>query len=235
MFISKKYVDTRIRSLIAKFSNFMNRVIKLEAIKSNKDHEHTDLITSINNINTLLTANDTTLDELQEVINFIKQNKSDLDNLSVSNIAGLQLSLNDKSDTSHTHAITKSQIGLGNVNNTSDANKPISNTTQTALNGKENTITKGSAFNKNFGTGSNNAARGNHSHSAPSSPLTGISTSNGSSNNIFGLKQSYPGGDVPDGWEFPIAIKTNLTHPITNKPIYLTGHCWSGFMGIPPE
>ena len=32
--------------------------------------------------------------------------------------------------------ITKSDIGLGNVDNTSDANKPVSSATQTALNAK---------------------------------------------------------------------------------------------------
>lgn len=37
----------------------------------------------------------------------------------------------------HTH--TKAQIGLGNVDNTSDANKPISTATQTALDGKVGT------------------------------------------------------------------------------------------------
>lgn len=34
------------------------------------------------------------------------------------------------------HEVNKAQVGLGNVDNTSDANKPISNATQTALNGK---------------------------------------------------------------------------------------------------
>lgn len=34
------------------------------------------------------------------------------------------------------HQVTKEQVGLSNVDNTSDANKPISNATQTALNGK---------------------------------------------------------------------------------------------------
>lgn len=34
------------------------------------------------------------------------------------------------------HKVNKAQVGLGNVDNTSDANKPISNATQTALNGK---------------------------------------------------------------------------------------------------
>ena len=39
--------------------------------------------------------------------------------------------------------LDKVAVGLGNVDNTSDANKPISNATQSALNGKENTITPG--------------------------------------------------------------------------------------------
>lgn len=37
--------------------------------------------------------------------------------------------------------LTKSSIGLGNVDNTSDANKPISTATQTALNAKQDEIT----------------------------------------------------------------------------------------------
>lgn len=40
------------------------------------------------------------------------------------------------SNESNPHSVTKVQVGLGNVDNTSDANKPISNATQTALNGK---------------------------------------------------------------------------------------------------
>lgn len=36
---------------------------------------------------------------------------------------------------------TKAQVGLGNVDNTSDVNKPISNATQAALNDKQSKIT----------------------------------------------------------------------------------------------
>lgn len=39
--------------------------------------------------------------------------------------------------------LTKTDIGLGNVDNTSDVNKPISTATQTALNGKEPSISAG--------------------------------------------------------------------------------------------
>ena len=53
--------------------------------------------------------------------------------------------------TSHTnnksnpHGVTKAQVGLGNVDNTSDANKPISTATQTALDGKQATVTGGAS------------------------------------------------------------------------------------------
>lgn len=41
---------------------------------------------------------------------------------------------------SNPHTVTKAQVGLGNVDNTSDLNKPVSTAMQTALNGKANMI-----------------------------------------------------------------------------------------------
>lgn len=77
----------------------------------------------------------------------------------ITNITGLQSALDSKSDINHTHTnyadktaldahvirtdnphgTTKAQIGLGNVDNTTDLNKPVSTATQTALNGKADT------------------------------------------------------------------------------------------------
>lgn len=84
-----------------------------------------------------------------------------------------QAALNGKADTGHTHAgfvsstdprlsdarpasdvsawakaatkpsYTKTEVGLGNVDNTSDANKPVSTATQTALNAKQATLVSG--------------------------------------------------------------------------------------------
>lgn len=52
-------------------------------------------------------------------------------------ISGIETSLDShKSDTTNPHQVTKAQVGLGNVDNTSDANKPISTATQAALNNK---------------------------------------------------------------------------------------------------
>jgi hypothetical protein len=45
---------------------------------------------------------------------------------------------NHISKTDNPHQVTKDQVGLGNVNNTSDADKPVSTATQTALDGKAN-------------------------------------------------------------------------------------------------
>ena len=39
--------------------------------------------------------------------------------------------------TNNPHSVTKAQVGLGNCDNTSDANKPVSSATQTALDGKQ--------------------------------------------------------------------------------------------------
>ena len=47
--------------------------------------------------------------------------------------SNLETHINNKSNP---HEVTKDQVGLSEVDNTSDANKPISNATQTALNGK---------------------------------------------------------------------------------------------------
>lgn len=47
----------------------------------------------IDAINTLLQSDDSTLDELQEIVEFIKINREDLENLGIPNIAGLQSAL----------------------------------------------------------------------------------------------------------------------------------------------
>ena len=53
----------------------------------------------IDAINTLLTSDNVNLDSLQEVVDFIEANKSTLDNLSISNVAGLQAALDAKQNT----------------------------------------------------------------------------------------------------------------------------------------
>ena len=58
---------------------------------------------------------------------------SDIDNIDNE----LNIHIND---VNNPHNVTKEQVGLGNVDNTSDINKPISNATQVALNNIKSTI-----------------------------------------------------------------------------------------------
>ena len=59
--------------------------------------------------------------------------------IDISDVSGLQASLDTKAPlasptfTGTVHGITKSMDGLGNVDNTADANKPVSSATQDAL------------------------------------------------------------------------------------------------------
>lgn len=58
-----------------------------------------------------------------------------------SNISTVNSSLTSHTQNkSNPHNVTKSQVGLGNVDNTSDANKPVSTATQTALDGKISSV-----------------------------------------------------------------------------------------------
>ena len=108
----------------------------------NKDYElKTDFNNFKNEVEALLVSNDLTLDELQEIVDFIKLNRADLDNLRISSIAGLQTALDAKTaelilhrnNVENPHLVTADQLGLGNVDNIADMNKPISTATQTAL------------------------------------------------------------------------------------------------------
>lgn len=75
--------------------------------------------------NAVITATDTILGALGKLQKQITDNLATL--------------TNHTGDISNPHSVTKEQVGLGNVDNTSDLDKPISNATQTALNGKSNT------------------------------------------------------------------------------------------------
>lgn len=58
-----------------------------------------------------------------------------------------------EADVNNPHSVTKNQIGLGNVDNTSDADKPISTAAQTVLNSKQDTISDLAAIRSNATAG----------------------------------------------------------------------------------
>lgn len=75
-------------------------------------------------------------------------------------------------NTSNPHNVTKSQVGLGNVDNTSDADKPISTATQTALNGKANSShTHSYAGSSSVGGSANSAVKLDSSAGSATQPV----------------------------------------------------------------
>jgi len=97
--------------------------------------------------------------------------------------------------------LVKADVGLANVDNTSDANKPVSTAQQTALDGKANTtitvsagtgltgggdLTTNRTISANFGTGAGTIAQGNDSR------ITGAeqTTNKGAANGYAGLNAS---------------------------------------------
>ena len=65
----------------------------------------------IDNIMRILQSPDTELDELREIVAYIKQNKRTLDTLGIDNIAGLRDALNGKAPTDHNHDDRYSRLG----------------------------------------------------------------------------------------------------------------------------
>ena len=102
--------------------------------------------------------------------------------------------------------ISPANIGLGNVDNTSDANKPISTATQTALDGKQNVLT----FDNSPTENSDNPVKSGGVYSA----LAGkISTSAKGANG--GVAELDANGKIPSS-QMPSSVDNILEYPTLN-------------------
>lgn len=100
-------------------------------------------------------------------------------------------------DYNNPHKVTKTQVGLGNVDNTSDKNKPISDATSQALSGKIDTSQLGIP---------NGVARLDETGKVPSSYLPSYV----SDVLEFQEKTSFP--KIGESNKIYVALKTNLTY-----------------------
>ncbi|MGB2140691.1 MAG: tail fiber protein, partial [Psychrobacter sp.] len=75
----------------------------------------------IDNLSSIIGTSDGSLDSLQEIVDFIKQNKDDLESLTISNIAGLQTALDSKLPV---NGIAKSSLALESVDSRSVVDEP---------------------------------------------------------------------------------------------------------------
>lgn len=119
--------------------------------KANSVHTHvssdiTDFNESVDDrISTTIVAGSNisaTYDDLANTLTIASTVSVVTDHTALSNIGTNSHTAIDShiASTSNPHSVTKSQVGLENVDNTSDLNKPISTATQTALDGKQNVL-----------------------------------------------------------------------------------------------
>ena len=90
-------------------------------------------------VSNLVDAAPTTLNTLNELAAALGDDANYAS--TVSTALGLKAPLANPTFTGTVAGVTSTHVGLGNVDNTSDANKPVSNATQTALDLKSNLIT----------------------------------------------------------------------------------------------
>lgn len=92
------------------------------------------------------------MDTLKELADAISKNSDIMSALqsAIGNKANVADLNTHTSDTNNPHGVTKEQIGLGNVDNTSDMDKPVSTATQEALDSKapKNHASNGTGFGK---------------------------------------------------------------------------------------
>ena len=158
----------------------------------------------------------------------------------MSNAAGVtQSQLNDSTDAvritingklatngngSSLTGLTKTQVGLGNVDNTSDADKPVSTATQTALNGKLATNGNGSSLTGltktqvGLGNVDNTSDADKPVSTATQTALNGKLSTNGNGSSLTGLTKTQVGlGNVDNTSDLNKPISTATQSALDTK------------------
>ena len=104
-----------------------------------------DVISNTNDINKLEDSFNNQVEDINSIKENIQDEVKDLDNKinNTTPLSTFQSHLGEKNP----HSITKEIIGLSNVNDTSDEDKPISKATQDALDNKQRSLTAGTGIN----------------------------------------------------------------------------------------
>ena len=97
--LTKTWSSQKVSSELSGKTNISDIVDTLTSISVDRPlsaNQGRVLKSAIDNLTSILSSDDTTLDELQEIVDYIKQNRQTLENLGISNIAGLQNALDAK-------------------------------------------------------------------------------------------------------------------------------------------
>lgn len=116
-------------------------------------------------------------------------------------------------NTANPHSTTKAQVGLGNVDNTSDINKPISSATQTALNGKQPTGTYSTDIHSNITA--LNAVSGTNTGDET---LTSIKTKLGAATSVSDGYLKYQDWSIFNSKEPAITKNSGFNLPLGSTP-----------------
>lgn len=140
---------------LAEALNDKANVSTVEALSETVDNNYNTLDDKIDSTETALEDEISALEtDLNDKISNEQSARIEADNTLQGNIDTLDGKIDTHiADKTNPHEVTKTQVGLGNVDNTSDLNKPISTATQTALNGKQNTISDLSEIRSNASNG----------------------------------------------------------------------------------
>jgi len=144
-------LDSKIDSVESSLNDLSDTVDANDTAINNKvDNINNTLTNSISTLSDTVSSNYTTLDNKIDSVNgALADSITALDNKYDNITSGLDDKIDDVDDTltthisdnSNPHNVTKTQVGLSNVDNTSDLDKPISTATQTALDEINNSLT----------------------------------------------------------------------------------------------
>jgi len=116
------------------------------------------------------------------------------------------------SRTDNPHSVTKAQVGLGNADNTSDVNKPVSSATQTALNAKYDASNPSGyeTTSQLNARDTNNRSRANHTGTQTVATISDFSTA------AVSAVQS-----LLDAKIFTLSVMSPLFTPVNAQTIYI--------------
>lgn len=122
---------TEINGKISSSASSTNKLISASELTAESQDIRSDYMAADSELQTQINGLSSAVATNQSNISGLRTDVGDLENQVTSNHNDITAHI---ADTSNPHNVTKTQVGLGNVDNTSDANKPVSTAQQAALN-----------------------------------------------------------------------------------------------------
>ena len=209
---TETYVDTQIAAIP---TPDVSGQINAHNTSTSAHNDIRDLISGLTNrLNALADSDDTTLDQMSEIVAYIKSNKSLIEEVTTNKINVSDIVNNLTTNVSNKplsaaqgvalkaliDGLEKADIGLGNVDNTSDVNKPVSTAQATAI-----------ADAKKAGTDAQTKAD------------SAYNLANGKQDKIAGTEGQIAGFDSNGDLVAKDAIQSDLSQADSTAPDYVKG------------